>query len=66
MKTVDALAVLRQTLAAEPLPRAAQTWTGTGITILAPEAPEPLSDGFRPRSRSRSDRSFAGPIESLR
>ena len=51
MKTVDALAVLRQTLAAEPLPRAARTWIGAGITILAPEAPEPLSDGFRPPPR---------------
>jgi hypothetical protein len=51
MKTVDALAVLRQALAAEPLPRAARTWSGAGITILAPEDPEPLSDGFRPPPR---------------
>ncbi len=51
MKTVDAIAVLRQTLAADPLPKAARAWTGAGITIVAPEAPEPLSDGFRPPPR---------------
>ena len=51
MAIVEDLEKLQHEIAAEPLPRSKDLWTGAGVAIRRPSDSPPPGDGFRPPPR---------------